>query len=165
MPLLNIRTYPDDVLKQKSEAVASVGEAERQLARDMIETMFENKGVGLAAPQVGVLKQIIVCAPKSSPDEVYVFYNPKITERSGEVSDTEGCLSIPCASGDVTRAKKITVEALDENGTSVTFEAKDFFARIIQHETDHLSGTLFIDHLGFAARKEAIDCAIRVKKL
>jgi len=165
MSLLTIRTYPDEILKQKCEELPQVGDVEKKLAADMIETMFENKGVGLAAPQVGVLRQIIVCAPKGTPEETHVFYNPVITERSGEATDSEGCLSLPCASGDVTRAKKITVKALDRDGQPVTFEARDFFARIIQHEIDHLSGILFIDHLGFVDRKDAIDCAIRVKKL
>ena len=165
MSLLNICTYPDDVLKQECEPIESVGDVERKLVKDMIETMLENQGVGLAAPQVGVLRSIIVCAPKGTAGQVHVFFNPVITKKHGEVRDTEGCLSLPCASGEVTRAKKIWVDALDRDGKPVSFKATDFFARIIQHETDHLHGVLFIDHLGFAARKEAIDCAIRVKKL
>lgn len=165
MAVLTVRTYPDDVLKQKAKDVSHVGESEKKLAQDMIETMFASKGVGLAAPQVGILRNIIVCSPRALRDDVHIFYNPVIVEEKGEVTDTEGCLSLPCASGEITRAKKIRVKALDQDGNPIDFTVSDFFARVIQHEMDHLKGILFIDHLGFQARKEAIDCAIRVKKL
>ncbi len=165
MALLEIRIYPDEVLRKRCEEVTSIGDDEKRLFDDMIETMLKNKGVGLAAPQVGILKRIIVAAPKGTKDETYVFVNPVITESKGEVEDVEGCLSLPCASAEVTRAKKIKFQALDRNGKKINMEVKDFLARIIQHETDHLNGKLFIDHLGHTARAEVINCARKVNRL
>jgi len=165
MSLLTIRTYPDDVLHEKAARLTTVTDEDRRLIDNMVETLFAYKGVGLAAPQVGVLKQIIVAAPHGTKKETYVFINPVIVKTKGEVTDVEGCLSIPCASGEVKRAKKVWVEALDPSGKKKKFTAENFLARIIQHETDHLHGKLFIDHLGFVARREAIDCTRKVKKL
>jgi len=163
--ILTVRTYPDEVLHENCEEVTAITPEIEQLIDDMFETMFKNKGVGLAAPQVGVLKNIIIAAPQGTDKETYVYINPVITKSSGEVTDVEGCLSIPCASAEVTRAQKIWVTALDRNGKMLEFSTKDFHARIIQHEADHLKGTLFIDHLGFDARKEVIDCARNVNRL
>lgn len=165
MALLTIRVYPNEILRKKCKNVTDIGDEERRIFDDMIETMLENKGVGLAAPQVGILKNVIVAAPKGTKDETYVFVNPVITKSKGEVTDTEGCLSIPCASAEVTRAQKIWVEALDKEGKKIRFTAKDFLARIIQHEMDHLWGKLFLDHLGHLARKEVINCVKKVNRL
>ncbi len=165
MAVLDIVTYPSDILKQVAADVSVVGPEEKQLVSDMIDTMIKNKGVGLAATQVGVLKRIIICSPRGKRDELYVFVNPVIVSRQGSELDSEGCLSIPCATGDVDRATEISLEALDGDGNRIDFEASGFFARIIQHETDHLNGTLFIDHLGFLARQEAIDCTLKAKRL
>lgn len=165
MALLSIVTFPDDLLRQQSKEVKDITDDDQRLIDDMIETMFYNKGVGLAAPQVGVLKNIIVVSPKANRKEVFVYINPVITKMKGEVVDHEGCLSVPCASGQVVRGKKIWVETMDREGEKVSFSVSDFHARIIQHETDHLHGKLFIDHLGFAARKEAIEAAKKAKEL
>ena len=165
MAVLPIRVYPDEILRKQCKDITTIGDEEQRLFDDMVETMLENKGVGLAAPQVGILKNVIVAAPKGTKDETYVFVNPVITKTKGEATDTEGCLSIPCASAEITRAKKIWVEALDRDGKKIRFTATDFFARIIQHETDHLGGKLFFDHLGYSARKEVINCARKVNKL
>ncbi|MBU1863190.1 MAG: peptide deformylase [Candidatus Omnitrophica bacterium] len=165
MALLTIRTYPDEILKKQCEEVLHVGDDERRLIDDMFETMVQNQGVGLAAPQVGVLKNIIVAAPEGPDKELYAFINPVITKKKGEFVDIEGCLSVPCSSAEVTRARKVWVEALDKKGKRITITVSDLFARIIQHEGDHLKGILFIDYLGFQARKEIIDCARKVKKL
>ena len=165
MAILKIYTYPDDVLKQKCRDIVNLTNEDRTLINDMIETMFASKGVGLAASQVGILKNIIVCSPKVSKNEVYVLVNPVIVYKSGSVIDEEGCLSLPSAEGEVERAKLIKVDAFDKDFNKIVFEAKDFFARIIQHEIDHLNGILFIDHLGFSARKKAINNVLRNDRL
>jgi peptide deformylase len=158
MAPLPIRKYPDKILREKAAEVITIDQQIDTLIDEMIETMFKNDGVGLAAPQVGVLKRIIIAAPKADNTELYVFINPVITRASGEVSGSEGCLSVPGSSGEVIRAKKICFSALDRKGNPVSLIAEDFFARILQHETDHLLGKLYIDHLGFAARKQALHC-------
>lgn len=165
MGYLSVVTYPDDRLRQECEDITDFGDDFQALVDDMLESMIYHKGVGLAAPQVGVLKNLIVVSPKCNLKEHYVFANPVISNPKGEIVDCEGCLSVPCASGDVARAKKISFEALDRNGKPVSFTATDFFARILQHETDHLHGKLFIDHLGFADRREAIEAARKAKEL
>lgn len=165
MAELTIRTYPDEVLREVAQEVSSISEVEQKLIDDMFETMLKNRGVGLAAPQVGILKRIIVIAPRGNDKELYAYVNPHIYKGQGEVIDEEGCLSVPCASAEVTRYKKIWLRALDRNGKKIDTTVSDFPARIIQHETDHLNGKLFIDHLGFQARKEIIDCARDTKRL
>ncbi len=157
MSLMKIYTYPDDILRKKCLSVDNISSDEIGLIEDMIETMFANKGVGLAASQVGVLKRIIIASPSASRDNLYVFINPVIVKGEGKVAGEEGCLSLPGTDGEVERYKYIYVKSLNSEGKEVEFEAKDFFARIIQHEIDHLNGILFIDHLGFTARQRAIN--------
>ena len=165
MPKRTIRIYPDPVLKEMSKDVTVFDGDLDQLIEDMIKTMNAEQGVGLAAPQVGVSKRIIIAAPNGAEGEVHVFINPVITKKEGEVTDIEGCLSLPEASGDVPRAKDICVEAQDKSGKKCKFKAGNFFARILQHEIDHLNGILFIDHLGFVERKAAIEKVKEAPKL
>jgi peptide deformylase len=165
MAKLNIRTYPDDILRMKAHEVTKIAEQESKLIDDMIETMRKNDGVGLAAPQVGVLKRIIIAAPQGGKKELHVFVNPVITKTRGESIGTEGCLSVPGTCGDVKRAQKIWVRAQDRSGKKISFTADNFLARIIQHETDHLFGKLYIDHLGFNDRQTVIDCLKKVDRL
>lgn len=165
MAYLNLVTYPDGRLREICRDVDVLADKDQVFIDDMIDTMIYNKGVGLAAPQVGRLENIIVVSPKVSKKEVFVYINPIITKQVGSVSDVEGCLSVPCASGDVIRASEVEVEALDRDGNKISFSATDFYARIIQHEIDHLRGKLFIDHLGFSARKKAVESAKRAKEL
>lgn len=145
MAIRNIRLEQDPLLRKKSKEVKEVNDRIVELAEDMIDTMYESNGVGLAAPQVGILKRVIVVDVNMEESEPYVFINPKIIEQSGEQRGPEGCLSVPGVVGDVTRPQKLKIEALDIDGKKFTLEAEDFFARAICHEMDHLDGVLFID--------------------
>ncbi len=156
MAILKIRTFPDPVLKQKAEPLTQFGAAEQKLFDDMIETMYTADGVGLAAPQVGVSKQIMIACPTMTPGEEYVFVNPEIIEAKGRELGLEGCLSLPGISGEISRAKAIRFKALDRRGKPVEMQVKDFFARIIQHEADHLNGILLIDRVDFDKRQELL---------
>jgi peptide deformylase len=149
MAILEIKEYPDPILKQKAKPVEHIDDSIRRLLDDMVETMYAAPGVGLAAPQVGVSLRVIVvdASPKDEGAKLMKLINPVITHSEGSISDEEGCLSIPEISGEVVRAKKISVEALDENGKPVSFTTDTFLARVIQHEIDHLNGILFIDRL------------------
>lgn len=156
MSILKVLTYPNPILKKKAEPVASIGPAEKRLIRDLIETMYTDDGVGLAAPQVGISKRIFVSSPNGKPGEEMVFVNPKILESSGIQIGPEGCLSLPGISGQVQRAKKIKYETMAEDGSLITAEASDFLARVIQHELDHLDGKLLIDRVDFSQRQEIL---------
>lgn len=144
MALRNIRTVGDDVLRKKCKPVDEVNDKIRVLIEDMIDTMYEADGVGLAAPQVGILKRIVVIDVGDGP---IALINPEITYTEGSYIDTEGCLSVPNEMGEVIRPKKLKVKALNENGDMVEYEAEDLFARAVCHELDHLDGVLFIDKL------------------
>ncbi len=132
-----------EVLRSDASVVKMVTEPIVRLMDDMVETMKYHKGVGLAAPQIGIGKQIIIVA--ENEDKVIKLVNPFIVETSGEASDVEGCLSIPGVFGEVVRAVKAVVRAVDENNDPVIIEAEGLLARILQHEIDHLKGTLFVD--------------------
>ncbi len=155
MAKLEIKIYPDPSLRKKARQVAKVGEAERKLAYDMIETMRFANGVGLAAPQLGINKRIIVVEDAEGDNRIALtLINPKITQKKGKVKFCEGCLSLPGVSSDVVRPEFITVEALNLDGDLLKINAEGLFARIIQHEIDHLDGELFIDKIGFLKRKK-----------
>jgi len=150
--LLPITIEPNEILHKKAEKISieKIKTPEFQnFIGDMIETMYKKDGVGLAGPQVGISEQICVIAKEYSTfenDEDLVLINPKWKKISRwKAWDEEGCLSVPLTTGKVKRYKKIKVEAIDRNGENVEFEAEGFFARIIQHETDHLRGVLFIE--------------------
>lgn len=156
MPLLKLRTYPDPVLKKKAERVTDFGSETQRIFEDMIETMYVAEGVGLAAPQVGISKRILIASPTMTRGEEYVFVNPEILEAQGREFGLEGCLSLPEISGEIPRAKVIRFRALDREGKTVEMEIKNFFARIIQHEVDHLNGILLIDRVDFDKRQELL---------
>jgi peptide deformylase len=156
MALLKVRIYPDPILKCKSEPLSDFGPDTQKLFDDMIETMFIEDGVGLAAPQIGVSKRILIAAPGIKEGDAVVIVNPEIYEASGKETDIEGCLSLPGITGEVTRAKKIRVKFQDRFGNKQDMEIKNFFARIIQHEMDHLDGILLIDRLDFDKRHQAL---------
>jgi len=149
--------YPNPILRKKCQEVKEVIEEVRNLGRDMIESMTENQGIGLAAPQVGELKRIIAVhlVKERSPEEKskelpHVFINPKIIKKSKEtVIDEEGCLSFPGLFLKIKRAKGVEVEALNEKGEKIHLKVEGLPARILQHEIDHLDGVLFIDKIGF----------------
>lgn len=145
MAIRIIRHDGDPVLRKRSKEVKEVNDRIRILADDMIDTMYESYGVGLAAPQVGILKRVIVVDVNTEESDPHIFINPVIIKEEGEQRGPEGCLSVPGVRGEVTRPFKITVEALDVNGEKFVTEAEDFFARAICHEIDHLNGILFID--------------------
>lgn len=142
MALRKLRLEGDDILRKKSKIVKEVNDKIKSLVDDMIETMYENQGVGLAAPQIGMLKRIFVVDIGEGP---VVFINPEFVEQSGEQFGIEGCLSVPGKQGDVIRPYKVKVKALDQNGEEFLLEAEEFFARAICHEYDHLEGILYID--------------------
>lgn len=143
MALREIRTQGDPVLSKECKPVKEMTPRVEQLIDDMFETMYENEGAGLAAPQVGILKQIVVI--DVGDGNQYVLINPRIVEQSGEETDFEGCLSVPGLRGKVTRAEKVTVEALNENFEQVAIAAEGLLARCIQHEVDHLHGKLYTE--------------------
>jgi|SRR3989338_301385 len=157
MSKLEVKTYPDPVLSQVSLAVEKLTGEDKKFIADLIDTMHEDDGVGIAAPQVGVLKRIIVVCPVAKRGNEKVYINPQILSQEGEVLGLEGCLSVPGVSAEVKRAKKIKVKAQDMNGKSLEFKAEDFEARIFQHEIDHLNGKLFIDRLGFKQRRSVVN--------
>ncbi len=133
---------PDPVLRRKADEVLRITKRHRLLAENMVRIMKSARGVGIAAPQVGVSERIIVIAPESKP---IVLVNPSITTQTGSMIGEEGCLSIPGLYGDVERYEQVEVEAYDIKGRPVRYEMDDYAARIVQHEIDHLDGVLFID--------------------
>ena len=156
MALLKIKTYPDPVLKKVADPVVRFGADDQKIFNDMIETMYQADGVGLAAPQVGISKRILIASPTMTPGEEYVFVNPEIVESRGRQLSLEGCLSLPGISGEIPRAKIIRFRAQDRKGNPIEMSVKDFFARIIQHEIDHLNGVLLIDRVDFDKRQELL---------
>lgn len=143
MALRQIKHYQkDDVLRKKSKIVEKIDKRTEILIDDMIETMYHADGVGLAAPQVGILKRIIVV---DIGEGVHVLINPEITIEAGEATDYEGCLSVPGVKGQVTRPAEITVEGLNRDGKKIRMKASGLLARAICHEIDHLEGILFVD--------------------
>ncbi len=156
MSLLKIKIYPEPILKKKAEPVTDFGPQQQKFFDDMIETMYVEDGVGLAAPQVGVSQQILVASPTMTQGEEYVFVNLEIIESRGRELGVEGCLSLPGISGEIPRAKIVKFRAQDRHGKTVEMEVKDFFARILQHELDHLNGILLIDRVDFDKRQELL---------
>ena len=152
MALLQVHEFPDPILQQHAMPVTVFDDKLRQLAADMLETMYEERGIGLAANQVAVLKQIVVVDVMAGDEdhgqrEPQVLVNPKIVAASGETAIEEGCLSVPEFRAEVARAEKITVEYQDLEGQPQTLEADGLLAICLQHEFDHLRGRLFIDYL------------------
>lgn len=153
MALRNILKYPDPALRKKAAQVEEFGAELEELVRDMAETMYDAPGAGLAATQIGVHLQVVVM-DISPPEEkeLTVLVNPKIIHSEGEVVEVEGCLSVIEFSAKVKRAQKIVIKARDIKGSSLEFEAEDWFARVIQHEVDHLQGVLYIDRISALKR-------------
>ncbi len=161
MAIRKIITYPHPVLRKKAELVTVFDEALKELVMDMAETMYDAPGVGLAANQIGISRQIVV-VDRSSEERGRAYFtliNPVISEGDGAVLDEEGCLSVLDYMAKVKRFRKIHVSAVDVEGHPLEFDAEDRLARIIQHEVDHLQGALFIDHLSSLKR------ALYVKRL
>lgn len=162
MSILPMCTEPHAVLRAVAQPVEAYTRDLRKLARDMIETMYLNDGIGLAAPQVGRSLQLFVANPSQQRGEELVVVNPVVTQRSGAASVTEGCLSLPGVWDKVKRAGVIRISARDLYGKPVAYEAGGLMAIVIQHELDHLKGKLFIDRLPWLKRQHALR---RYKKL
>jgi peptide deformylase len=148
MSKLQLRYFPDRVLKQQAKKITRFDASVRKLAQDMMDTMYENNGVGLAAPQVGVSKQIMVIdvSTGDEPSAPIVFINPRITKMQGQLVGLEGCLSFPGVFFEVKRANSIVVRYQNLSGKEVKLECEgNLLCRAIQHEIDHLAGELFID--------------------
>lgn len=143
MALRNIREMGDEVLNKVCKEVKEITPRTRELIEDMIDTMYEANGVGLAAPQVGVLKRIVVI--DVTGDDLHILINPRIVESSGEQTGQEGCLSVPGKSGEVTRPNYVKAVALDEKMRPIEIEATELLARAICHELDHLDGHLYVE--------------------
>ena len=144
MAIRNIRTYGDSCLTKECKPVKEMNRKLEELIEDMLDTMYEANGVGLAAPQVGILKQVVVIDVSPDGDEPIVLINPEIIETDGEQTGDEGCLSVPGKSGQVTRPNYVKVKALDENMEEVIYEGTELLARAFCHEIDHLHGTLYV---------------------
>ncbi|RKG53392.1 peptide deformylase [Corallococcus sp. AB011P] len=150
-----ILIWPDPILKQKAKPVAKVDDKVRALIKDMFETMYAAEGVGLAAPQVGILQRIIVLdtRPQQPDSKPLAMINPEFVLLEGETTYTEGCLSIPGEAEDVDRAAFATVRYLDEEGQEQTLRCDGLLAIAVQHEADHLDGTVFVDHVSTLKRE------------
>ncbi len=147
MAVRKIREIGDEIVLEKAKEVTKMNDRTEELIDDMIETMYEANGVGLAAPQVGVLKRIVVIDTSTDEEEdgLIVMINPEVTGTEGEQTGHEGCLSVPGKTGIVTRPEKITARYLDREMKEQTLEAEGLLARAVCHECDHLEGKLYVD--------------------
>ena len=153
MSILTILEFPDERLRKKAAAVKSVDEKIKKLVDDMLETMYESKGVGLAATQVDVHQRVIVIDVSEEKNAPLSLINPEIIERDGIKESEEGCLSVPGFFEKVKRAEHIKVKAIDKEGQAFEFEARDLLAVCVQHEMDHLNGKLFVDYISSLKRQ------------
>ena len=161
MALLPILHYPDERLHQIAAPVESINDEIRQLVRDMAQTMYAAPGIGLAATQVDVHKQIVVLDISETRDQLLVLINPQILESSGEAEYEEGCLSVPGIYETVRRAERIKVRALDRDGQPFELETGGLLAVCVQHELDHLKGRVFVEYL---SRLKQTRIAAKLKK-
>ena len=155
MATLEILTYPDEILKQQAMTVDKVDDEIRQLVDDMAETMYSAPGVGLAANQVGVLKRVVtidVTYTEKKPNLI-VLINPEIVDRRGSCRYEEGCLSLPGVTEEVDRSEWVKVRAINRDGEPFEMEAEGFLAVAVQHELDHLDGTVLLDRLSFLKKR------------
>jgi peptide deformylase len=156
MALLNILRFPDARLRQIATAVETFDDSLKQFVNDMLETMYEGCGVGLAATQVNVGKRVLVLDVSDETNQPQVFINPEIITQTGKTEHTEGCLSVPGVYEKVTRSAVIQVRAFNAEGQPFELEATDLLGVCIQHEIDHLNGKLFIDHLSTLKRQRIL---------
>ena len=154
MAIREVRIMGDDILGKQCKPVTKMTMRTKILIEDMLDTMYDAYGVGLAAPQVGILKRIVVIDVGDRP---WVLINPEITETSGEQTGDEGCLSLPGKSGTVTRPNVVTVKAYDENMEPFTLTGEGLLARAICHECDHLDGIMYVEHVEGELRDTVYD--------
>ena len=152
MSLLQILEFPDPRLRTVAKAVVNVDKDIQKLADDMVETMYDAPGIGLAASQVNIHKRVVVVDVSEEQDDPHILINPEYVKLGGDIEYSEGCLSVPGFYEIVTRSDKIQVTALNREGESIEFEANDLFAICIQHEIDHLDGKLFVDYISSLKR-------------
>ena len=164
MSVLQVLTLPDDRLRTVAKPVKEVTPEIQKFVDDMIETMYDEEGIGLAATQVDFHQRIVVIDISETRDEPMVLINPEITDKRGEDGIEEGCLSVPGARALVPRAAEVTVKALDREGNEFTFDADDLLAIRVQHELDHLEGKLFVDYLSPLKRKRIQDKLAKIKR-
>ncbi|KAB0287639.1 peptide deformylase [Vibrio fortis] len=164
MSVLQVLTLPDDRLRTVAKPVKEVTPEIQKFVDDMIETMYDEEGIGLAATQVDFHQRIVVIDISETRDEPMVLINPEIIEKRGEDGIEEGCLSVPGARALVPRAAEVTVKALDRDGKEYTFDADDLLAICVQHELDHLEGKLFVDYLSPLKRKRIQDKLAKIKR-
>jgi len=149
MAILGIRKFNDKILRKRAKKVRKVDKEIKQLIVDMAQTMAKEQGIGLAAPQVGVLRRVIVIHGDFKGQRILGLINPKIIKKSKKTEkDMEGCLSFPGIFLEIKRAKEVEVKGLDINGKKIKLKAKGLLARVLQHEIDHLDGVLFFNRLG-----------------
>lgn len=142
-----IITYPDEVLRGKCQEITNLTAELDQLVKDMLQTMYQGPGIGLAAPQIGISQRLIVVDVSDECTSPITLINPVIAEKEGQVRSDEGCLSIPGYRDIVDRSAKVLVKGLDISGKEIEVEADGLLSRCLQHEIDHLDGVLFVDHL------------------
>jgi len=152
MALLHILEYPHPALRQKAEPILDFEKSITLLAENMLETMYEAPGIGLAATQLGIPKQLLVIDTSEDKDTPLIICNPKITQRSGEILNEEGCLSFPGIYAQVKRSEQISLEYQDASGAHLKLDADELMAICIQHEMDHLIGKVFVDYLSSLKR-------------
>lgn len=152
---LKIVTYPAASLRERAAAISEIDDELRELAEKMMHTMHQRQGVGLAGPQVGINRKVVVINPTGEREDRKILINPEVLERRGDMEGIEGCLSVPGVSGNVHRSSYVKVIAYDLDGNELEITATDFVARVLQHEIDHLEGMLLIDRMTPEARIEA----------
>ncbi|CAG21835.1 peptide deformylase [Photobacterium profundum] len=147
MSLLQVLIFPDERLRTIAKPVEAITPDIQNIVDDMLETMYDEEGIGLAATQVDIHQRIVVIDISEERDQPMVLINPEITDKRGEDGIEEGCLSVPGSRALVSRAAEVSVKALDRDGNPFSFEADDLLAICVQHELDHLAGKLFVDYL------------------
>ena len=164
MTILDILHFPDVRLRKQAQPITQVDDSIRQLIADMLETMYAESGIGLAATQINVHKQVVVIDISPKNDQALCLINPEIVEMKGDAINEEGCLSVPDIHAEVNRAEYIRVKALNEQGEAIEFAAEGLLAICIQHELDHLKGKLFVDYLSPLKFKRLRDKLKKQKK-
>lgn len=153
MAIREIKIYPDPILREKSVAVSQFDSELTALLDDMRDTMYQADGIGLAAPQIGVLKRVIVVDLSGNNSSYLELINPTIATASGAIPSEEGCLSIPDYRDTISRSETVEVQAVNRHGEPITIAGDGLLGRCLQHEIDHLNGVLFIDHLSRLKRE------------
>lgn len=165
MALLDILEFPDPRLRTKAKAVTDVNDGIRKLVDDMLETMYDAPGIGLAATQVNVHKRVVVIDVSEEKNQPLVLINPEFKAIEGEQEYEEGCLSVPGYYESVTRAEKIQLNALDRDGNPFEMQCDELLAVCIQHEIDHLNGVLFVDHISKLKRERIKAKLVKAHKI